>query len=987
MPDQNRRRGGRIRTADRNTHDTLNLLGDNVDVDDEHQTLVRNTEKLEINVKLQNEYRNRLAHIYKFFEEKYPEYYEVGVRVLTPEEKVSIDQHWNKNDRDLIYCGLNVKFIKAFLAHAKKKKNGKICSNSNIRKYKDAILWGSSQAKSPLPSSFYDEIDRFLKSFKKETKAAAKDGLLDEREADPISWTLFKLILKWAIEAGSIIIWTFSLLQWNCMARSKNIGDLAYHNFTVGDDYIKIRYDKTKADQDGERIKDKHMYANPYNPLVCPFLALGIWFALDAKRLSGTTKLFSVENVKEEAPGNRYTSALSQLFKDNIKAVSNFIRRDHANAHGVRKGSASFACSGTTCPPSVASIANRGDWSMGAVLDVYWHFAEPGDHFLGRILAGLDPNKSEFATLPPHFIMEGNLMDDEDVKEAMHMMYGPILEKYQDNPELDPTGLLLMILASVVHHSPWVVDIVMQKSGHPFSLVPLTNSPELLKRLQSKVSLKVGGQVSRVTGIPPHIQNAVLCSKILKLCGETLAEVKHLTNNIKDAVAEAYEKKAEENGHLTGEKLKGMFNEYHEQVLKAIDERIKDISIAPQVEAASEEVSTNIFADSILEEPKENTHQEIQYRLYTYKGKMWQVPKNFRFPANAKLLTGWQLWVGGQPGYKMNKEDKPGEVQLAPVRPFRLLSRKFLPKEARQVYSLSWVPIFELMQSAPGIDFKLDAQESFKIGFEYLKNRVEYIFNSPRMKPDTWRVAYWSVKVQRSSIMKFGTDADKSRLPPASRRNKTRKQCDRTNNEGVQVKRRRIKKNPQPVIITQEEVLPPQPQEVLPPQPQEAQPLIAPVTTPIVPLEPQEAQEPQVVLPVEPQEQQQSTTQRRAPNHDLMMRRQSNRIKTKKKQSSTPSNDFANAFNDIPVLFVRRARESSAPLPPPPPPPPRRCIIPPPRRCIIPGRCAGCKKPVSNIHTCDVCGHNMHVFCGLPIGEEGYGQKIRCVECQQALGD
>ena len=110
-----------------------------------------------------------------------------------------------------------------------------------------------------------------------------------------------------------------------------------------------------------------------------------------------------------------------------------------------------------------------------------------------------------------------------------------------------------------------------------------------------------------------------------------------------------------------------------------------------------------------------------------------------------------------------------------------------------------------------------------------------------------------------------------------------------------------------------------------------------------------------------------------------MMRRQSNRLKTKKKQSSTPSNDFANAFNDIPVLFVQRARESSAPLPPPPPPPPRRCII--------PGMCAGCKKPVSNIHTCDVCGHNMHVFCGLPIGEEGYGQKIRCVACQQALGD
>ena len=197
------------------------MLGDDVEIETEHQELVRNTEKLEINARLQNEYRNRIAHIYKFLEEKYPEYYKVGVQVLTEEEKVSIDQHWNRNDRDLVYSGLNVKFIKAFLAHAKTKKNGKICLNSNIRKYKDAILWGSSQAKSPLPSSFYDEIDRFLKSFKKETKKAAKDGLLDEKEADPISWTLFKLILKWAIEAGSLLIWTFSLLQWNYMAGLK----------------------------------------------------------------------------------------------------------------------------------------------------------------------------------------------------------------------------------------------------------------------------------------------------------------------------------------------------------------------------------------------------------------------------------------------------------------------------------------------------------------------------------------------------------------------------------------------------------------------------------------------------------------------------------------------------------------------------------------------------------------------------------------------
>ena len=93
------------------------------------------------------------------------------------------------------------------------------------------------------------------------------------------------------------------------------------------------------------------------------------------------------------------------------------------------------------------------------------------------------------------------------------------------------------------------------------------------------------------------------------------------------------------------------------------------------------------------------------------------------------------------------------------------------------------------------MNIALDPQESFKIGLEYLKSRVEYIFNSPRMKPDTWRVAYWSVKVQRSSIIKFGTEGDIAGLPPESKRTRTRKQTTRTSSDGRQVKRRRIRKN------------------------------------------------------------------------------------------------------------------------------------------------------------------------------------------------
>jgi len=99
------------------------------------------------------------------------------------------------------------------------------------------------------------------------------------------------------------------------MARSKNIGELAYHNFTTGDDFIKIRYDKTKVDQDGEKIRDNHIYASPFNPLVCPVLVLCVWLTLELKRFGLTTSLFAVENVGADAPANKYTSSLSQLLQ------------------------------------------------------------------------------------------------------------------------------------------------------------------------------------------------------------------------------------------------------------------------------------------------------------------------------------------------------------------------------------------------------------------------------------------------------------------------------------------------------------------------------------------------------------------------------------------------------------------------------------------------------------------------------------------------
>ena len=45
------------------------------------------------------------------------------------------------------------------------------------------------------------------------------------------------------------------------------------------------------------------------------------------------------------------------------------------------------------------------------------------------------------------------------------------------------------------------------------------------------------------------------------------------------------------------------------------------------------------------------------------------------------------------------------------------------------------------------------------------------------------------------------------------------------------------------------------------------------------------------------------------------------------------------------------------------------------------GPCGGCGQQVASVHKCDLCGCNMHPFCGRTIGEEGYGSSVRCPSC------
>ena len=140
----------------------------------------------------------------------FPDYFEAGTRISSAEEKADPTMKvFHTCDRDIVYEGLRIDMVLSYMAATKKKDaqgdGQKIYSYTHMRKINDAILFGARTVNEILSSSYYSEMDSFLTKFKKETADTRSRGKMDEKSADPISFSLFRLILTWAIERGNIL--------------------------------------------------------------------------------------------------------------------------------------------------------------------------------------------------------------------------------------------------------------------------------------------------------------------------------------------------------------------------------------------------------------------------------------------------------------------------------------------------------------------------------------------------------------------------------------------------------------------------------------------------------------------------------------------------------------------------------------------------------------------------------------------------------------
>lgn len=761
-----------------------------------HEQALKETEKFKKKPPTIKDYNIRMTKIQNWLKIEYTDHYNLICKPLTEEQKKDKLKYY-KATHEFEYPLLEAKVITSYISSNQVKcvKKGVVIYKSyvDLRKYSDAIKWGADRAKQVLSPEYCAGMASYLDTLRKENTEKKGDGQLDEKEADPISFPFMRSICNHAIKLGWITLWTWTVLQWHCMSRSVNIGKLTFSSFKVGIDSIIVTFNSTKTDQTGDKVSPKNCYANPFNFHLCVATALGCYFALNDEHFSkGRQTIFKTEkSKKQDSAAHGYCGNLLKLFNKMGDSIYTWVRPGHANGHGIRKGAAIAVTSATTCPPPTSSVARRGEWSLGKVFDIYWQWAESGDQYCGRILAGLDPMSHEFEALPPHFVVD---IKDPDVELAMTMNFKNIYKNAKSDKSSNVIAILLRCLASLVHHSDALLEVIAKNPGHPFmNIAIINNSPALLQCLKTKIVTTTSETIPFPTGVPPHIKQLSMVHELFEFLKEEREERKKLEEKLKKIVEDAIENFAISNGHLTLSSLQNLLKSHQESVAK--DFHQKSVLLEKKIDGMMTLMKSRTNNYASPSDPNFVTQDaptfangvsedEIQRMRYCYNGRFWDVPINFDFPKDSNLRQGFQFWIQGLPNFK----DASGDA--APVMPFKHLKcDKGLPKKLHNKLRGQWKPIMKVLMEAPNLPPVHNANhltheqmdEAYSIASAHLQAKVSYIFLKEEFNGyHKWRVSNWSKHVRYGMIVDHGTESDIANLPPPTKLNQTRK---RKNNE------------------------------------------------------------------------------------------------------------------------------------------------------------------------------------------------------------
>ncbi len=263
------------------------------------------------------------------------------------------------------------------------------------------------------------------------------------------------------LQTTATFAWCFIVLQWNLMSRSESVASICLQHLSWQGDCLVILVPKTKTDQSATSIHPRHVYANPYDPEICPILSLAVFVFSHPFRYAGNKNSLFAGSYQNNRFGKILLKMLGNL-SESERVVFSSIGEEKTSygTHSVRKGSASY-CTSLKDGPHTVNVFQRAGWSIGNTQDRYLFHGEGSDQFVGRVVSGLPITDVKFACLPPRFhssVVE-SVIDWEAVFPGYHTLPGSF------------RSVLPFLLASLSYHRVWLTQNLHH--SHPLLHTPL----------------------------------------------------------------------------------------------------------------------------------------------------------------------------------------------------------------------------------------------------------------------------------------------------------------------------------------------------------------------------------------------------------------------------------------------------------------------------------------------------------------------------------
>ena len=383
-----------------------------------------------------------------------------------------------------------------------------------------------------------------------------------------------------------------------------------------------------KTDQDGvDKSTPWHIHANPNDPAICPVHALSIYLFTNPHLFNSVSKLFPGDSQYRH-----YTNILMKRIEEHQEDLSTFGSVANLGSHSIRKGSASFAASGSTVSPSIVSICMRAGWTISGAKERYLKFENAGDAFVSRIGSGNNPTSHEFAISPAYFELQDE-GDEAVIGLFMNEMFGDVMED-------EVAGMLRMMMASVCYHHNWFVQ--KMHPNNPFRSSVLFNNltPNITSLAVTCFPWNKTDRTPTFTGIPPHV--AILNM----LEGLRQGQAKLTADIVQELV-----KELDERGTFGGFNANRM-RDIMDQAIGGVRDEIRSLRVR------ADEVEANVEGGG-----NGGGGARVRPTLHHWGGRLHMLPENWHMPKGMNLKAFFHLWflgsaTEGVPPFALIKDGK-----------------------------------------------------------------------------------------------------------------------------------------------------------------------------------------------------------------------------------------------------------------------------------------------------------------------------------------